>query len=193
MAQRRHHYEAAFESYLRNRRVPYVAVDEAKRTLLPDDAKLKLGRPGQEDAPLQSIRLKSFDFVVYSTPTHLIVDVKGRKVPRSTKPNRRGRLESWVTREDVAALAAWEQLFGRGFAAWFVFLYWCDEQPPDGLFQEVFTHRNRWYAMRAIDLSSYASSMVTRSQRWGTVHLPTQAFEELSAPFSAGHPASSRS
>ena len=35
MAQRRHHYEAAFEGYLRQRRIPYVAVDEAKKSLLP--------------------------------------------------------------------------------------------------------------------------------------------------------------
>jgi hypothetical protein len=35
MAQRRHHYERAFEELLRRRRVPYVAVDESRRALLP--------------------------------------------------------------------------------------------------------------------------------------------------------------
>ena len=34
MVKRNNHYEAAFEAYLRACRVPYVAVDEAKRSLL---------------------------------------------------------------------------------------------------------------------------------------------------------------
>ena len=32
MAKRDNHYEAAFEAYLRARQVPYVAVDETKRS-----------------------------------------------------------------------------------------------------------------------------------------------------------------
>ena len=35
MAQRRFHYEQAFEHFLRANRVPYLVVDEAKKTLLP--------------------------------------------------------------------------------------------------------------------------------------------------------------
>jgi len=34
MAKRSNHYEAAFEEYLRQRQIPYVAVDEKKRALL---------------------------------------------------------------------------------------------------------------------------------------------------------------
>src|SRR3972149_2650541 len=45
---RDNHYEAAFEAYLRRRRLPYVAVDEARRSLAPDGA------------------LKSLDFIVSS-------------------------------------------------------------------------------------------------------------------------------
>jgi hypothetical protein len=41
MANRDNHYEAAFEEYLRSRGVPYVAVDEAKRSLLSDGASIK--------------------------------------------------------------------------------------------------------------------------------------------------------
>jgi hypothetical protein len=36
MAKRHNHYEAAFEAYLRARRVPYVAVDEQRRSRLGD-------------------------------------------------------------------------------------------------------------------------------------------------------------
>ena len=41
MANRDNHYEAAFEEFLRSRGVPYVAVDEAKRSLLSDGASIK--------------------------------------------------------------------------------------------------------------------------------------------------------
>ena len=65
MANRDNHYEAAFEEYLRSRGVPYVAVDEAKRSVLSDGASIK-----------------SLDFIV-SNPAAVswLVDVKGRKFP----------------------------------------------------------------------------------------------------------------
>ena len=37
--------------------------------------------------------------------------------------------------EDVRSLTEWEKLFGDGFQAAFVFVYACDAQPPDALFQ----------------------------------------------------------
>ena len=65
MANRDNHYEAAFEEFLRRRCVPYVAVDEAKRSLLSDGASIK-----------------SLDFIVSSPgPTTRLVDVKGRRFP----------------------------------------------------------------------------------------------------------------
>jgi len=65
VANRDNHYEAAFEEYLRNRGVPYVAVDEAKRSVLSDGASIK-----------------SLDFIVSSPgPVSWLVDVKGRKFP----------------------------------------------------------------------------------------------------------------
>ncbi len=60
MAQRDNHYEAAFEEYLRLRQVPYVAVDEAKRSVTGDGS------------------MKSLDFIVSSsTGLTWLVDVKG--------------------------------------------------------------------------------------------------------------------
>ncbi len=152
---------------MRATRVPYVAVDEAKKTLLPGGA----FDPGEHD-------LKSFDFVVYGSDTNLLVDVKGRKVTSPT------RLESWVTEEDVASLTRWRALFGSGFEAVFVFAYWCDRQPPDPLFQEVMSHRGRWYALRAVTVDRYRTVMKPRSERWRTVHVPGDAFERVSGPFS---------
>src|SRR3990170_1445387 len=80
MADRNVHYEAAFEAFLRERGIPCVAVDEAKRALFAN------------------AKLKSFDFVVYSkTGPNLLVDVKGRQV-RSR--GGRGRFETWTTEQD---------------------------------------------------------------------------------------------
>ncbi len=242
MAQRRHHYERAFEEYLRTRRIPYVAVDEARKALLPDNAPLRLNPPpGVEpdnDRP-DAMALKSFDFVIYGwdwsgrggtgsaggTDSNLLLDVKGRRV---VAPRRRvgvgagtgtsgggggsalalqdfddeypgrakgrpsvGRLESWVTQDDVESLSRWAALFGPGFDPAFVFVYWCDDQPPDALFQEVFEFQGRWYALRGVRLSDYVKAMKPRSLRWRTVHVPTGAFERISRPF-AKRPAPGR-
>lgn len=178
MAQRRHHYERAFENYLRSRRVPYIAVDEARKTLLPDGPSLKLLR--DDGSP---VALKSFDFVLYSERINLLVDVKGRRVPRNlSSTNGRARLESWVTQDDVDSMRHWERLFGPGFEGAFIFLYWCEGQPPDALFQEIFEDRGRWYAVRAVRACQYVERMRVRSPRWRTVHLSTPDFERLSVP-----------
>ncbi len=167
--QRRFHYDRAFEAYLRARRVPYVAVDEARKTLLPRHDP----RPN----------LKSFDFVIYGENINLIVDVKGRKCTGSGKAGAVGRLETWVTQDDVESLSIWEHLFGEGFVALFVFLYWCDAQPPDGLFQEVFQEGERWYIVRAVRLSDYKAHMKPRSAKWQTVDVPGREFAAISQPF----------
>ncbi len=74
MADRTVHYEAAFEAFLRERGIPCVAVDEAKKALFA------------------TAKLKSFDFVVYSkTGPNLLVDVKGRQARRESRAGRASR------------------------------------------------------------------------------------------------------
>lgn len=185
MSQRRHHYERAFEEYLRSRRIPYVSVDEARKALLPDSAQLRLASPDEN----KQTALKSFDFVVYGDGMNLLLDVKGRRVaPRRSKSptplfTPRSRLESWVTEDDVRSLTHWERLFGASFQAAFLFVYWCEEQPPDALFQEIFEYRSRWYALRAVTLQEYVRVMKPRSTRWRTVDVPAALFEQVSQPF----------
>lgn len=159
MAQRCHHYEQAFEHYLRSRRMPYVAVDEAKKALLPSGMTLSC--------------LKSFDFVLYGSQANLLVEVKGRKVGAGS------RLESWATQEDIDSLLAWEGLFGEGFEATLVFIYWCDSMPQTSLFEEMFVFKDRWYAMRAVQVGPYSQAMRVRSPKWGTVDLSRSDFERL--------------
>jgi hypothetical protein len=192
--QSRHHYEQAFEQYLRVRRLPYVSVNEARKTLLP----VPSGSDGLES-------LKSFDFVIYGPDQNLLVDIKGRKIAsrRAKKGRRSGpapadlpkllplpepprppatRLECWVTEDDIASLTAWEGLFGQGFRAAFVFVYWCDQQPPAPLFEELLEFRGRWYAIRTVLLQDYRRAMKPRSPRWRTVHMPAAAFDRACRP-----------
>jgi len=168
MANRRFHYDRAFEHYLRANTIPYVAVDEARKTLLP------------ADQPLPSI--KSFDFVVSgmeSAGPKRLVDVKGRLFKRGRQ------YQNWVTLDDVDGLGYWEQIFGSGFVGTFVFIFALEQQPPDALFESVFGFRDRWYALREISLADYRQAMRPRSPKWRTVHLASGDFERLSRPFGA--------
>lgn len=188
MAQRRFHYERAFEEFLRSRRIPYVAVDEARKALLPDGASLRLAPASGESQPgtgHPGAALKSFDFVIYGdSGSNLLIDVKGRRVAPSRAGGLTARLESWVTLDDIASLRTWQELFGPGFEAAFVFVYWCEVQPPDALFQEIMEHRGAWYALRAVRLDEYQRVMKVRSPRWGTVDIAPAIFERVSQPFS---------
>src|SRR3954452_22498425 len=103
MADRKVHYEAAFEAFLRERGIPYVAVDEAKKAIFAN------------------AKLKSFDFVVYSkNGPNLLVDVKGRQMQGKA----RRAFESWTTEKDITDLMEWERVFGEGFKAILSFIYW---------------------------------------------------------------------
>lgn len=160
MADRSVHYEAAFEAYLRERGIPYVSVDEAKKALFANS------------------KLKSFDFVVYSpSGPNLLVDVKGRQC--STNSGRRS-LQTWATREDVDDLAQWEQVFGDGFRAVLTFIYHIDPPlaPEDGMF----LFRDRWYWMFGVDLTEYRQKMRERSAKWKTVCLGAQDFRDVARP-----------
>lgn len=203
MGQRRHHYERAFEDYLRSRDIPYVSVNEARKAILPP--------------PAEPASLKSFDFVVYNQAgTNLLVDVKGRRVAARARNGRSdnarsdsaslvsaaetpqttlldvapavGRLESWVTEDDIHSLHHWARLFGPDFTPVFVFAYWCDDQPPDALFCEMFECRGRWYALRTVSLLDYHANMKPRSPKWRTVHLPTKVFDRIASPFPPAPP-----
>lgn len=176
MAQRRFHYDQAFESYLRREEVPYIAVDEAKRALQGAAA----GVPGGGGVGVRGASsLKSFDFVVYSgSGPNLLVDVKGRKhTGRSSRS-----LDNWVTRADVDSMTRWERLFGHDFEAVFAFLYWCQEPPPDALFQDVFEVGGRWYAALVITMAAYRIHARQRSPRWDTVSMPAAQFSRRSVP-----------
>lgn len=160
MADRTVHYEAAFEGFLRERGIPYVAVDEAKKALF------------------SNAKLKSFDFVVYSkSGRNLLVDIKGRQLCGKAAS---GSYQTWATEQDVDDLLQWEQVFGAGFTAVLMFVYWIDPPltPEAGMFQ----HKDRWYLMLGVELAQYQQYMRRRSVKWETVALPQAEFRSLARP-----------
>ena len=160
MADRTVHYEAAFEAFLRDRKTPYVAVDEAKKALFAN------------------ARLKSFDFVVYSKKgPNLLVDVKGRSCRNRSS---RSGFESWTTEQDVTDLMQWEQVFGEGFKAVFSFVYWIE--PPLSAEAGMFEFRDKWYWLYGIELAEYRNHMRRRSAKWGTVSLKAEDFRSVARP-----------
>ncbi len=163
MADRKVHYEAAFEAFLRQRGIPYVPVDEAKKALFA------------------GAKLKSFDFVVYNrSGPNLLADVKGRSLRNRSA---RSGFETWTTEQDVNDLMQWEQVFGDGFRAMLVFIYWID--PPLTPEPGMFEHRERWYLLMGVDLSEYRQHMRRRSAKWETVSLPAADFRSLARPLEA--------
>ncbi|MGB2754190.1 MAG: HYExAFE family protein [Phycisphaerae bacterium] len=167
MANRKVIYEACFEDYLRTAGVPYVAVDEAKKALFA------------------GVRLKSFDFVVYSANgANLLVDVKGRRFPYERAGSRR-RWENWTTREDLESLAQWEEVFGSGFAGLLAFCYHLTRPEAAEAFEVVHLFRGEYYALVGVYRSAYADAARPRSRAWDTVSVPTRTFRELVRPIRA--------
>lgn len=170
---RANHYESAFEAYLRDRRIGYVAVDESRRTSIDDDP------------------IKSLDFIVYSPEgPRFLVDIKGRRFPGGTPEKPRKVWQNWVSREDIVCLERWENSFGDGFRGLIVFLYQLSEAvelAEDTA--DLWEWKGSRYLVRAVAAGDYRRHMRVRSPRWGTVCLPTEAFRELVRPFrSFTHP-----
>jgi hypothetical protein len=164
MANRDNHYEAAFEAYLRSRGVPYVAVDEAKRSVFSDGASIK-----------------SLDFIV-SSPSGAtwLVDVKGRRFPAGE--DQKQYWKNWSTRDDLDSLAQWERLFGETFRGLFVFAYDVlgDRAPLPA--EQLFEFRGSLYGFVAVRLADYADSAHQISPRWDTVAMPTADFRRVARP-----------
>jgi hypothetical protein len=163
---RSNHYEAAFEAYLRDARLAYVAVDESRRSTLDDEP------------------VKSLDFIVTGRHgTRLLIDVKGRKFPGGSPAKRSYIWQNWSTRADIDALERWEQSFGNGYRGLLVFVYGIIpvvDLPPGT--PDLWHWRGRRYLMRAIPVADYKLAMRTRSQKWDTVHLPGKVFREQVRP-----------
>ena len=165
MANRSNHYEAAFEAFLRARQVPYVAVDETRRSLLADSS------------------LKSLDFIVSAGQgRNWLVDVKGRRFPSGEQKQ---YWKNWSTRDDLDSLACWEQLFGDRFEGVFVFAYNVVGLRAPLPEEELFEFRAGLYAFVAIRRGQYAGYARPISAAWDTVAMQADLFRRLAISFAA--------
>jgi hypothetical protein len=163
---RGNHYEAAFEAYLRARKLGYVAVDETHRASLDDEP------------------VKSLDFFVHgASGARLLVDVKGRRFPGGTRQRPRRVWESWSMRDDVDGLTRWADRFGPGYVGLLVFAYHVRPlvRLPLGV-HDLWTWRGKTYLYRAVPVDEYRRHVRVRSPRWDTVHVPTEAFRKIIRP-----------
>ncbi len=164
MANRDNHYEAAFEAYLRMHGIPYVAVDEARRSLMAGGASLK-----------------SLDFIVSGPDgTTWLVDVKGRRFPSGEE--QKHYWKNWSTRDDLESLAQWEGLFGESFRGLFVFAYEVLGTRAPLPAEQLFRHRSVLYGFVAVTLADYAAHAYRISPSWDTVAMPTATFRQLARP-----------
>lgn len=166
MANRANHYDAAFEEYLRHHRVPYVAVDETRRSLLDE------------------VSLKSPDYIV-SPPVgdNWLIDIKGRKFP-SGGETQSHTWENWATHDDIDSMLRWQEVFGAGFRAMLVFAY----HVLDARWLCQFDRRSRWehrertFAFYGVWVEDYQRRMSEHSRQWDTVSLRKREYEELRFP-----------
>lgn len=160
------HYERAFENWLIDNRIEYVAVDEHKRATF-----------GQTD-------IKSFDFLLYLPNGEIIIaEVKGRTF-KGTSLAKLASLECWVTTEDIDGLTRWQQIFGAGHQAVFVFAYKIENIDVDFDGRDVFDFNANRYLFFCVKLDDYRRYMKRRSPKWQTVTLPADKFRQCAVQLS---------
>jgi hypothetical protein len=162
MANRTNHYEAALEAYLRALRIPYLAIDETRRSLLGERS------------------VKNLDFVVTAPGgASWLVDVKGRRFPAG-----RGRQfwKNWSTQDDLESMSRWQELFGPRAAGLFVFAYHLVGRESPVPTDQVFAFRQELYGFVGIRHADYVQHARPISARWQTINLPTQTFRQLARP-----------
>ncbi|WP_425616346.1 HYExAFE family protein [Anatilimnocola sp. NA78] len=174
MTKRDNHYELAFEAYLQYRRIPYVAVDETRRSAA-----------GLTPAGADAATLKSLDFIVSPrlVPTgsslSWLVDIKGRRFPTGRSKQ---YWKNWSTADELRSLAHWESIFSGRFQGLLVFAYNVigDKAPLPR--EQLFEFRGGLYAFLGIRLDHYTGWSHTLSPRWQTVTIPTARFRALARP-----------
>ncbi len=184
MANRDNHYEAAFEEFLRGHGVPYVAVDEAKRSLMSDGASIKsldfiVSR--RTDIPVcPKVCPKTGKNACPPVSTTWLVDVKGRRFPSGDVQKQYWK--NWSTRDDLRSLAQWEELFGPNFRGLFVFAYDVlgDRAPLPA--EELFQFRGSLYGFIAVPLADYAGHAHPISPKWDTWAMPAGDFRRFARP-----------
>lgn len=161
-------YEAAFEAWLTERRIPYRPVPQGRRRA-PEDPN------------------KRFDYLLRpdgSIP--LLAEVKGRTFKGNSLVGRRG-LDGWTTQQDLRALKQWQEVFARHYPSCrtvFVFVFHIQQPDVDSDGLEIFLLDGRRYVFFAVEVELYRMFAKQRSPRWKTVTLKMDDFRRCAIPLS---------
>lgn len=154
------HYERAFENWLIDNHIQYIAVDEQKR------------------AAFGRCKIKSFDFLLFPNNQQVIIaEVKGRAFKGTSFAKLTG-FECWVTAEDIDGLTKWQEVFGQGHSAVFIFAYKIENIDVDFDGRDVYDFDAGRYEFFAVKLDDYRTFMKRRSPKWQTVTLPADKFRQ---------------
>ena len=161
---RDNHYEAAFEAFLRARRLPYIAVDEARRSLVADGS------------------LKSLDFIV-SPPGQIVVAGRCEGPPLSLGRRAPSVLEELVDARRPAQPGRLAESFRRRTSA----RCWCSRITwwPAGRRcrrEQLFEFRGEHYGFLGVRLADYVPHARPLSDSWDTVAMPTGLFRRAARP-----------
>ena len=162
------HYERAFENWLIDNHIQYVTINEQKRAKFPASIR------SAEASGL--CKFKSFDFLLYPRNQEAIIaEVKGRAF-KGTSFAKLAGFECWVTAEDIDGLTKWQEVFGQGHTAVFIFTYKVENIDVDFDGREVYDFDANRYMFFAVKLDDYRKFMKQRSPKWQTVTLPADKF-----------------
>lgn len=163
MAKRSNHYELAFEAYLRQQRIAYIAVNEQRRSLVTRGS------------------LKNLDYIVSPAGgISLLIDIKGRQFPSGQKHKQYWR--NWSTWDDLVSMAHWQTKFGDDSLALLVFAYEVVGNRAPLEPRRLFYFRERSYAFLAVRVTDYIQQSQQLSAKWKTVTLPAPLFRQAAVP-----------
>lgn len=160
-------YELAFTSWLTEKRVPFIIIDQSKRFATIDEG------------------VKNFDFLLFpDSDCPVLVEMKGRTFHGATLKGLTG-LDGWVPFEDVQALAHWQDVFRRekgDCAAVFVFAFVFEQIDVETDGRPVYDFDDRRFLLLATPLEKYKAAMKPRSEKWQTVTVSAADFRRIAAP-----------
>jgi hypothetical protein len=144
LVKRNVHQEVAFEHYIRDKDVSYVAIDEAKRPLAID---------------------KNFDFLVFTKTKVLVVDVKGKQIPYIGKGG--FPWETWIHSKDLTGLRQWEDMFKSllncPVESLLVFVYLINDKSYIKDFQTIYKYHGNTYGIVGITITEFEKNKKVRS------------------------------
>ncbi len=154
-------YEKAFENWLKDNGIQYLYVDQQKR------------------AAFSRSKIKSFDFLFYTSSGAYLAEIKGRKFEGKTFAAF-GSLQSWVTLDDINGLENWVEIFGGKYRGMFIFVYNLENIDVDADGREIYEYLGSRYVFAAVCLDDYKKGATIRSKKWKTVHLSAEYFKNCS-------------